>query len=89
MKELTEEQQAIVAKWEEERKERSKLFDELESKIKGCDPDVSVSIYEEFLSKLEAITPSRCEHDRCIMSGCMACEEIERIIHPELFENEE
>jgi hypothetical protein len=88
MKELTEEQQIIVAKWEAERIERAKLMNELEAKIKGCNPDDSVSIYEEFLTKLEALSPSHCEHGRSIMGSCMGCEEIERIIHPELFEDE-
>lgn len=85
MKTLTAEQQAIVARWEAEREARSKLIDKLAVAEKNGDDAAFKSILDEIMD----LTPSHCEHGRDVISTCMACDEIERIIHPELFKDEE
>ena len=81
---LTPEQQAIVAKWETEKEARGKLIGRLEVAEKsGNDED-----FKSILSEIMALTPSHCEHGRSIIGTCAGCDEIERIIHPELFQDE-
>jgi hypothetical protein len=77
---LTGQQLAIAEKWEIERLQRQSIMEQLEAgKIST----------KEALDKIDDITPSHCEHERSIMSNCSACDEIERIIRPEAFLQEE
>lgn len=77
---LTTDQLAIAEKWEVERLQRQLIMEQLEEgKISP----------KEALDKINDITPSHCEHERSIMSNCSACDEIERIIRPEAFLQEE
>ncbi len=78
---LTPEQQAIVDRWEKEKQERQKCYDLLQIAMDRKD----ARLWHDIINKIEQITPSVCEHDRSIWSPCAACNEIERIIHPELF----
>lgn len=77
---LNPEQKVIADKWEEERKVRQVLLDQLE--------DGTIT-FKQFVDKIEEISPSHCEHGRHIYKVCDACEEIERIIRPDLFTEEE
>lgn len=80
--ELTIEQQKIVDRWEAEREARGLLIDKLEA-------DQSAEVFQAVLQELYDLSPTHCEHGRAVINTCMACDEIERIIHPELFEEEE
>jgi hypothetical protein len=78
---LTPEQLVIAEKWEDERKQREALIEQVEA---------GTITIREFFDKSEAITPYHCEHDRSIWSTCIACDEIESIIRPEsLLEDDE
>lgn len=77
---LTPEQRVIAEKWEQEREAREKLVEDIRAG--------KVS-WKEVGEILRDTTPSMCEHDRSIWSHCISCEEIERIIRPEAFQNEE
>lgn len=76
---LTPEQLQVVARWDYERKERQRLYLQLESGYHN--PAV-------ILKELQELTPDYCEHNRYVMGTCADCEEIERVLHPELLEDE-
>lgn len=82
---LTPEQNAIVAKWEVEREARGKIIDQIGIAEKKGDWEAIRSLMDQIIE----MTPDRCEHDRSIMGTCAGCDEIERILHPELFQDEE
>lgn len=77
---LTPEQIRIVEGWQKERTEREELIQQLENKT------ITTA---EFLEKLDGTIPDRCEHDRSIMGTCSACDELERIIRPEAFQDKD
>ncbi len=80
---LDTEDQAVAYRWEREREERSKLYDQIEVISKKNNPEE----WEELMDKLRG--PSHCEHGRSWASNCMACEEIERTLFPDMFPPEE
>lgn len=77
---LTPAQKVIVDKWEEERLLRQELIDQLK--------DGKLTL-EQLVAKMEELTPDHCEHGRHVIKHCIECENIERIIRPELFPEEE
>jgi hypothetical protein len=76
---LTPEQLKIVERWDRERAERQRLYKKLEAEI-GNPAAV--------LKELQDLVPQFCEHGRYIMGVCASCDEIERILFPNLFEDE-
>ena len=78
---LTPEQQKTYDRWMQERKDRQKILDEFFESPDQC--------YETLMEKLSKTDADFCEHERSIMGTCSACYEIERIMFPELFEEEE
>jgi len=77
---LTPEQLKIAQIWEAENIKRDKLMDQVE---KG-----SLSL-SDALDLMKDMTPEFCEHNRSIMGMCSACDEIERIINPDAFKEED
>lgn len=75
-KELTSEQQVVVDRWKRESEARNQLFDVIEAAMDSKDEDLFHKTLEEFLD----ISPVYCEHGHTIYDGCLACEEIERIL---------
>lgn len=79
---LNPEQLAIAEKWEREREERDKLWKILISAQENKDQ----KLWEETLDSLQECAPSQCEHERSIWSPCVACDEIERLLNPEFYD---
>lgn len=78
---LTPEQQKVYDRWMQERSERQKILNEFFDSPDQC--------YQGLMEKLRGIDKDFCEHGRSTMGTCWSCEEIERIMFPELFEDEE
>lgn len=81
---LSEEDQAIAAKWEAEREGRDVLYKQLVDAGEARDKEKSKQIIEELCR-----TPMECEHGRHIVKTCLACEHIERTLYPDMFEEED
>lgn len=77
---LTPEQKVIADKWAEEKAGRQRIIDDLK--------DGKLTL-EQAMPLLEGLSPEYCEHGRHIVKSCLECEEIDRILHPELFAEED
>jgi hypothetical protein len=76
---LTPEQLKVVERWDRERVERQRLYKKLEAEINNP---------AAILQELQELEPDFCEHGRYILGVCSSCDEIERILFPDLFESE-
>ena len=85
---LTPEQLVVVKRWEAEKTARLKLLDQAWEAAEQGDSERERELLMAVCKVSLSEDPNRCEHGRSIVSTCMACEEIERILTPELFEDE-
>ncbi len=85
MNKLTPEQQVVADRWTRERAECNRIWNEAMAKLDRGEP----VDWEVYSIQLRAVCPSYCEHGRSYASSCMACDEIEVILHPELFGEED
>lgn len=76
---LNDEQKDIVLKREEERQTRLKMYKKL-----GESNDIDER--QQILDALRDLDLDRCEHDRSIWKSCAACDEIDKLMFPELFD---
>jgi hypothetical protein len=77
---LNAEQRKIVEKRQAKLNEMDKLIDMLAD---NADPDV----HERVQNALRAIElPDRCDHNVSMFDDCDACDEIDRILFPELYD---
>jgi hypothetical protein len=81
---LGENQFAIAQKWDKEREERGKIYDEIADLWGSKKPEDQVR-FHELVEKMSDV-PSRCEHDRSIWSPCCGCNEIEHALNPEFYD---
>jgi hypothetical protein len=81
---LNPEQLAIAEKWELEKQERNLIVDAMMAAEKAGDK----TAYDAAADKLTVFVSDVCEHDRSIWSNCFACDEIERLLHPEFYDEE-
>ena len=79
---LNHEQLIIVEKWEAEREERSRLID----LIAEAEKEGNEEVVDKLLHTIIDNTPDFCEHNRHIASPCCACNDIEKILYPELYD---
>jgi len=79
---LSPEQTIVAERWEREREQRAVLLDKMSAVKDNWDA------YQHLLCEYVAVDAPRCEHDRCAMSGCHECNEIEIILNP-LFYDED
>jgi len=81
---LSPEQLKVVERWNKEAEERAKIIPELCAAY-----NVKAGLARELADELEATDAEYCEHGRHKDSAhCMACEEIEEILFPELYTND-
>jgi hypothetical protein len=80
---LTPDELVIAEKWEAERELRDLIYAEIQAACDAKDNDAMLSATR----KLVDSAPSQCEHDRHVMVGCAACDELERKLYPECFDN--
>lgn len=86
LKLLTPEQMKTVERWDREAQERVKLIPEMCGAYNGS----KVERAKELAEKLRATDAEYCEHGRHKYSAsCHGCEEIERILFPEAYEDED
>lgn len=74
---LDSSQKEIVLKREEKRKERFKLIEKV-----GDDVEVNQQVFNALLN----MDRDFCEHDKSIWLSCASCEEIDKLLFPELFD---
>ncbi len=74
---LSEEQKAVVTKWDEDRTLRDGLITKMLEAFKAGDKDLARAINEQISDTVS----SHCEHERSIWKPCAACDEIEKILH--------
>lgn len=77
---LNPEQREVVRAWDAENQERFKFYNQLEAAEKAGDSKLMSELIEGWAESI----PRHCEHGRDVWSGCMACDEIENIIYPDL-----
>lgn len=82
---LGEEQLAIAEKWEKEKEERGKIFDEIATLFGNPDKEAR---FHELVEQVSQSTPDFCEHGRSIWKPCGACNEIEMALNPEFYDEE-
>lgn len=83
---LTPEQLKTVERWDREAQERVKLIPEMLASYNG----IRAERAKELAEKLRATDAEYCEHGRHKHSAhCMGCEEIERILFSEEYEDDE
>jgi hypothetical protein len=79
---LNPEQLAIAEKWDRETLEMDKVFEKLQRALRENNND----LFQEALADSAANVKDRCEHDRSIWSSCAGCDEIERLLWPEFYD---
>lgn len=80
---LNPEQLAIAEGWERESAERGVWIDRMEAASEAKDWPAYREALNGFLSVGKDKT--HCQHERSLMSTCIACEEISRLLNPQLF----
>lgn len=86
---LTVEQKVTADRWDREREHREKLYKELSAAEKAKDNEAFKKVLDR-LAHSEETNAWMCEHERHWSSTCMACDEVEKILRPELYcKNEE
>lgn len=83
---LNPEQRKVAERWERERDERLRLLGEAKAAEARGDDETRLALWKKVCT---IGAEDSCEHGRSVYSTCMACEEIERILSPELFEDED
>jgi hypothetical protein len=86
---LTPEQRAIAERWEAERQRRHEMLMSYGEALQRGDKEAATIILQEALEFTLLKDRHYCEHGRAVVSTCIACEEIDRILSPELFEEED
>lgn len=86
---LTPEQLAIVARWDAEKAKRMELLEQAQEASKRGDIERERELLMDVCKVSFLADPYYCEHERAVTSTCAGCEEIERILTPELFEENE
>jgi hypothetical protein len=81
---LTDEQKVTADRWDRERQVREKLYTELSAAEKAKDNEAFKKVLDR-LAHSEETNAWMCEHERHWSSTCMACEEVEKILRPELY----
>ncbi len=85
MKELTPEQQVVADRWQRNQEECKRIWDEAMARAeRGEDVDWSQAALD-----LDKVIPTFCEHGHVYTSSCLACDEIEKILFPDNFSQEE
>ena len=79
---LTPAQLLVAERWESERSKRDALLNEACTALDQGDQ----SRWKELTLQACETDPDFCEHGRSTVTSCMACEEIERILWPEHFD---
>ncbi len=82
---LSSEQLEVAKQWESDRSKRLACLDRMEAAEKLGDTEARDQAYKEY----RANDPTRCAHDRSMWSNCGACLEIQKILFPENFEDED
>jgi hypothetical protein len=85
---LSPQQLAIVQRWDAEKVERGNIIEQAREAADRDDRKLwrELAVKACKFSLLE--DPNFCEHGRSIMGTCAGCEDIERILTPELFDDE-
>lgn len=78
---LTPEQIVIAEKWEVDADLRDAEFDKIEAALNAGDKEE----YHRLLTKMREDLPDYCEHDRSMSGTCWQCDELSRLLHPEVF----
>jgi hypothetical protein len=80
---LTPEQIVIAEKWMEEDEKIRTIYDKLFIAIEDNNEDDFHSLIEEISNTV----PHICEHGKSIYDSCTACDAIEKVIRPELYDD--
>ncbi len=80
---LNPEQLVIAENWERERDERLAFCDKMSEADAAKDTVAYKAAFEGYLAVGAGAT--HCEHERSIWSNCAACDEISRLLNPDLF----
>ena len=78
---LNPEQLRVALIWESEKEARDLIYEEILAAIYAND----LEVIKTATDKMVAITPMMCEHDRFIACSCADCDEIGRLLNPELY----
>jgi hypothetical protein len=81
---LTAEQKITADRWDRERTARDILYSELDTAMKNKDNE-AFKLVTNKLANSEETNAWMCEHERHWSSNCMGCDEIEKILRPELY----
>lgn len=82
---LTAKQQVTADRWAREKAERKRLLDEAAAAEDRGDYEEAKRLRNAW-GEVDAL---QCEHERHWSSNCAACDEIERILYPENFTDED
>lgn len=84
---LNDEQKKTADRWDREREQHEKVFTKLDQAMK----EQNEALYREALDDLgkTADDAYMCEHERHWSSHCAACDEVEKILRPELYCHDE
>jgi len=80
---LDPEQLAIAERWERDADARSLSLDKMIAASEAKDNEAYAKSLEEYLSIDKGRT--HCEHERSTWSNCAGCDEIARLLNPQLF----
>lgn len=83
---LNPEQLAIAEKWEREHIAQGEAIEMMRVAEAANDAEGIKNAFEAFLNASD--TSGFCEHERSIWTPCMACEEIERLLNPEFYDED-
>ena len=83
---LNPEQLVIAEKWEQESIAQGKAIEMMRLAEAANDAEGIKKAFEAFLNASD--TSGFCEHERSIWTPCMACEEIERLLNPEFYDED-
>lgn len=83
---LTPEQQKVADRWERERAIRLEAIDDMEMAEANNDVEALKKAMKKYAG---SCGPHMCEHERHWSSNCSECEEIDMILHPELYKDGE
>lgn len=81
---LSVEQKVTADRWDRERTARDQLYSELSAAEKAKD-NVAWKKVMDKLAHSEDTNAFMCEHERHWSSTCMACDEVEKVLRPEMY----
>jgi hypothetical protein len=79
---LTPEQLIIAERWEQESKDLGAIVEKMSRAMEERNEELWAEAQED----LQKPRPSQCEHGRHIMLSCAGCDEIERLLNPEFYD---